>query len=89
MVVESISCPMPTICDQAVAQTYNPGIEVRFKKQQQQKKKQKKKNKQNKKKKQKKKTDAIPKVLFYRSTAQWRYALYKLRVNSKYIFYIT
>ena len=29
MVVECISCPMPKICDQAGAQTYNPGIEVR------------------------------------------------------------
>ena len=32
MVVELISCPVPKICDQAGAQTYNPGIEVRFKK---------------------------------------------------------
>ena len=30
MVVEFISYPSPKICDQAVAQTYNPGIEVRF-----------------------------------------------------------
>ena len=27
MVVEFISCPMPKICDQAGAQTYNPGSE--------------------------------------------------------------
>ena len=54
MVVESISCPMPTICDQVVAQTYNPGIEVRFKKQQQQKKKTKTKKQKKKKKKKKK-----------------------------------
>ena len=30
MAVEFISSPIPKICDQAEAQTYNPGIEVRL-----------------------------------------------------------
>ena len=32
MAVEFISSPVPKICDQAGAQTHNPGIEFRFKK---------------------------------------------------------
>ena len=41
MVVEFISCPIPKICDQAGAQTYNTGIEVRFKKKKKKKRKEK------------------------------------------------
>ena len=50
MAVEFYSSPIPKLCDQARAQTYSPGIVVRF-------------NNNNNKKKKKKKQDAIPNAL--------------------------